>query len=238
MGTKGTREEGGTRRNASLGHHYINGDRGSRSPEYEYEEEIVYGDEVTAVITERARMGWQVLYDIRKKTRKGLLKDPSFLRKAKLVFFRRADFPYKNRVMELERRYDSLKAQKSVYRPMDPFNVFLLFLLLLIPGLIYVIVKARKKAKIRAKNSELDDSMIAIIREIQSILKASDIPFLPDAEAALAPTSSINQPLVLRAGEETQFGEGKTQVSSLPNEWLSQQDKLGTAPSLMDDSQK
>ena len=82
------------------------------------------------------------------------------------------DIDIKNypQIVDLERKYFSLKSQIKTYQPMDPLWGVVSFLCLIIPFIIYAVVKSNQKKEISANNDNLRRQMDAILKLVQPLL--------------------------------------------------------------------
>ncbi len=196
---------------------------------------VVYGDELEKTVLRKALFGWKLANDPRKKNRKGEPRHVFFMRKVRLVFTRDSSFPYHDKVVELEHKYEKADAERESYYPADPSNVFLLFVLLIIPGVVYLLVKRGKKRKAAKNNAEIDLRQLAYAAEARRILTAGTAdPLLPEDDSkpktAILPTSP-NHPAVFRGKDETSAGPvEKAKAPVLPADPENKGEKLGKAP--------
>lgn len=127
----------------------------------------------------KTSFGWQL--DTEKSDKRALSKKNKahFIKLRTLVFKRPKDLLYHDKLMELEKKYEELENQKQFYIKADPINAFFLFLLVIIPGIIYVVLKAKKKKKVKENNEAIDAKQAKLLAEAQQILSISKIPFTP-----------------------------------------------------------
>lgn len=75
------------------------------------------------------------------------------------------------RVLEaLENKYFKLKEQKQSYNPIDGGICFALFVLFIIPGILYVCYKSKQKEHIYAHNRSLQSQMDVVVKEAKELL--------------------------------------------------------------------
>lgn len=86
------------------------------------------------------------------------------------VLRRDMDMPHYKVLSAYQTKYFALKNSKKYYQPMDGLTVLLLFLMLIIPGIIYVSVKSSQKEKIEFHNEEVENEMRKILENARSLL--------------------------------------------------------------------
>lgn len=86
------------------------------------------------------------------------------------ILARDADMPNYVLIVALESKYFALKKQKKYYEPMDPLLSIALFVLLIIPFVIYLFVKMGQKDSIEAHNAEIQKQMDAILKEVAPLV--------------------------------------------------------------------
>ena len=91
------------------------------------------------------------------------------LHRTKHILARDKDMPNYREYLELERKYFSLKSQIKKREEVDVSTAFILFLLLIIPGVIYLIYKSNKNAQIDERNQYLRGQMSKILFDVKKI---------------------------------------------------------------------
>lgn len=90
--------------------------------------------------------------------------------KKTLVFTRPENLPGIKKLDSLLEEWEKLESQKRFHSPADPFVAILCFILVIIPGIIYVAYKTKKKKKINEGNKELAEQQKKLEEEADSIL--------------------------------------------------------------------
>lgn len=120
-------------------------------------------------IEKRRTFGWE--YDAnRSNYREGRRLAKFSIFRRRLTFTRPADIPNREKLNELEAQYEKEEAKREFYVPIDPFNAFLLFLLLIFPGIIYIAVKLSKKSKIEQENALITEAQKNLAAQAKQII--------------------------------------------------------------------
>lgn len=85
------------------------------------------------------------------------------------IMVRQREIPHHNELVELEKEYEEVR--KSIM-PLPKGNrglAFMLFLILLVPGIIYVNVKKSQRKKVRNANKEAEAKILEITKKAGSI---------------------------------------------------------------------
>ena len=91
------------------------------------------------------------------------------LHRTKYILARDMDMPNYREYLVLEQKYFSLKSQIKKREEVDVSTAFILFLLLIIPGVIYLIYKSNKNAQIDEHNQYLKGQMSKILFDVKKI---------------------------------------------------------------------
>lgn len=130
-----------------------------------------YGDQCAYELEKRTAFGWN--YEQKKSNYRpgSKLAKMLFATRRKMVFTRAADIPNKEKLNELESQYEKEEEKRRIYVAIDPITAIILLILLIIPGVIYLIVKVHKKHKIRAENRLITERQKDLAAQAQRILK-------------------------------------------------------------------
>jgi len=143
------------------------------------------GDLFASTIQAKETFGWTLDKD--KSDKKALSKKIKhhFMKKRKLVFTRPKVVAFGDKLNELEKECENLETKKKEYVKADPVSAFFLFVLLIIPGVIYLIVKSTQKKKIAKHNHEITLKQEQLITEAQNILDQQKITYKPLATSKI-----------------------------------------------------
>lgn len=149
----------------------------------------VMGDDYVRIVNAKTIFGWTLINGACKK------KKPKKMKNYKLTFTRSKDIPYHDRMVELERLYfKKKKKEKLIIRLI--FKYHFLYLLLIIPGLIYSLVKMHQKKMIKNHNAAINKSQLNYLSEAKSITSASNGQSFNNHKSI--PESSVNKPVETR----------------------------------------
>lgn len=84
------------------------------------------------------------------------------------ILSRDKDMPNYDKIVSLESRYFSLKAQIRTYEPMDPLRGLISFVCFIIPFVIYAIVKNNQKKSIDEHNARIHKKMNEVLNELKN----------------------------------------------------------------------
>ena len=105
-----------------------------------YEHQLQYVECLTA-------FGWQ---KVEKVTRDG---------KDYQVLTRDTNLPNYEQLKSLEEKYNAARQNADAYEEANPFITFLLFILFIFPGVLYLVKKAKEKKTILANNKKQEEIM-------------------------------------------------------------------------------
>lgn len=186
-------------------------------------------DLVETVATQKSYFGWHVDWVRSDRMSHGKLASILFFVNKRMVFRRTRSFPYKERIKELENQYLELEDQKDITQPVDVFNAIGLFLLGILPGILYLVIKNRRKKQVDAKNKAIERTQETLALEAQKILRESDQPYAPiPADPSLIQATG-RSPVVFRAKPDPVKGKAPTIEVSASE---SNNAPLASAPSL------
>ena len=82
------------------------------------------------------------------------------------------DMDMKNYLMiiKLEARYFNLQSQRKPLPEIDKLLTFVLFLLCIFPGIIYLLIKDSEEKKVRSLNSEISKQQLLIIEQVNQLI--------------------------------------------------------------------
>ncbi len=86
------------------------------------------------------------------------------------VLARDKDMANYSLIKALESKYFALKSTKKTYTPMDGGLCLILFLMLILPGVIYVAFKLHQSSQIEEYNSSIDIKMSEILSEVKKLV--------------------------------------------------------------------
>lgn len=109
-------------------------------------------------IEDYEKFGWKHTEDVRRS------------RTTMHVLARDKDMPNHRLIAALEEKYFALKAKMKTYEKMSASTSFLLFLLLVVPFLLYWGFKFLQKRSINKHNEKLQVQMDAILNEVKPLL--------------------------------------------------------------------
>ena len=150
----------------------------------------VMGDDYVRIVNAKTIFGWTLINGACKK------KKPKKMKNYKLTFTRSKDIPYHDRMVELERLYFKKEEERKTYYSTDILNIIFLYLLLIIPGLIYSLVKMHQKKMIKNHNAAINKSQLNYLSEAKSITSASNGQSFNNHKSI--PESSVNKPVETR----------------------------------------
>ena len=114
----------------------------------------VMGDDYVRIVNAKTIFGWTLINGACKK------KKPKKMKNYRLTFTRSKNIPYHDRMVELERLYFKKEEERKTYYSTDILNIIFLYLLLIIPGLIYSLVKTHQKKMIKNHNAAINKSQL------------------------------------------------------------------------------
>ncbi|HBR85825.1 MAG TPA: hypothetical protein DEA32_01405 [Firmicutes bacterium] len=126
-------------------------------------------------IEKRRAFGWTYDESSSDYHPKSKLKKWRFIGRKRLTFTRPADIPNKEKLNELETKYEEEEKKRRTYIPIDPFNAFILFVLFIIPGIIYIAVKEHQKKKIEKENTLITETERSIESQARQIISSRDV---------------------------------------------------------------
>ncbi len=85
------------------------------------------------------------------------------------IMARETSMPHYNEYRRLEEDYETAKGNIKYYSPMEASTVFLLLLLLIIPGVLYIAFKSNQKSNIEAHNNQCKQQMQKAVSSARSI---------------------------------------------------------------------
>lgn len=150
---------------------------------------VVLGVDYRRLVTAKRAFGWTLS--------KGGVKNPTPFRTYRLDFARTKDFPYRDRIDELEELYFEKEETRPYYYKGDILNYAFLYVLFLLPGIFYTYVKMRSRKRIEKVNEEIDKEQGIYLNEALSITSA----FNAGERIHLVkkvPASCVNKPISLR----------------------------------------
>ena len=74
-----------------------------------------------------------------------------------------------NEYRRLEEDYETARGNIKYYSPAEASTVFLLLLILIIPGVLYIAFKSRQKANIEAHNNQCKQQMQKVVIAARNI---------------------------------------------------------------------
>ncbi len=87
------------------------------------------------------------------------------------VYTRDKDMPNYAKLVSLENKYDQLERNLKTYEPLDGLTLFICFLILIIPGIVYLTYKMVQKNNIEKHNEPLREQMNKILNEAKKFSK-------------------------------------------------------------------
>ena len=78
--------------------------------------------------------------------------------------------PNYDELVRLEEKYDAYENEKQKYEEMDLEVALVLYLLLLVPGIIYIVHKSKQKKEITEYNKALQQRMDKILEKAKALL--------------------------------------------------------------------
>lgn len=121
-----------------------------------YEKDCKYANDLTA-------FGWQKTEVIQERHGRSTY-DYQILAREK-------DMPNYEKLSSLEKRYELAKSNLRTYSGIDFLTALLLFLLFIVPGVIYVVYKNTKKEEIETNNYKCEQTMKAAVKDALGIKK-------------------------------------------------------------------
>lgn len=85
------------------------------------------------------------------------------------IMARETSMPHYNDYRRLEEDYETAKGNIKYYSPMEASTVFLLLLILIIPGVLYIAFKSSQKSNIEAHNNQCKQQMQKAVLSARSI---------------------------------------------------------------------
>lgn len=85
------------------------------------------------------------------------------------IMARETSMPHYNDYRRLEEDYETAKGNMKYYSPMEASTVFLLLLILIIPGVLYIAFKSDQKSNIEAHNNQCKQQMQKAVSSARSI---------------------------------------------------------------------
>lgn len=73
-------------------------------------------------------------------------------------------------ILKLEKQFFNLEADRKSVPEVDKLLAFVLFLLCIFPGIIYLVVKDSEQNKIRSLNSEISKQQLSILKQVEQLL--------------------------------------------------------------------
>lgn len=93
-----------------------------------------------------------------------------------ISFVRDRDMKNYAKLYELENSYESLEKEKEEEPVFDSSILLICFLLLIIPGFIYILYKIIGKTRVKKKNKAIEKKMEEIIQEAKTLTKRKEAP--------------------------------------------------------------
>ncbi len=112
-------------------------------------------------INDNLAFGWQATQETSVKTGK--------THHMETILAREMNIPHYNEYVQLEKQYYSLKSQFKYYESMEPFTVACYLLFLIIPGVLYIIFRLKKKKKIEKFNNSLKEQMAKTVDQARNL---------------------------------------------------------------------
>lgn len=78
--------------------------------------------------------------------------------------------PNYDELVRLEEKYDAYENEKQKYEEMDLEVALVLYLLLLVPGIIYTVHKSKQKKEIEEYNNAIQQRMDKILEKSKALL--------------------------------------------------------------------
>lgn len=150
----------------------------------------VMGDDYVRIVNAKTIFGWTLINGAYKK------KKPKKIKNYKLTFTRSKNIPYHDRMVELERLYFKKEEERKTYYSTDILNIIFLYLLFIVPGLIYSLFKMHQKKMIKNHNAAINKSQLNYLSEAKSITSASNGQSFNNHKSI--PESSVNKPVETR----------------------------------------
>lgn len=108
------------------------------------------------------QFGW-ALKDVIKENRGGHIR-------LTYIMTRDKDREHYDELVKLEQKYRTYKNSLKPYKPMDEGVTIILYLLFILPGVIYTIYKSKEKDEISAWNESLVAKMNKVVKEAEQYL--------------------------------------------------------------------
>lgn len=86
------------------------------------------------------------------------------------ILHRDTDMPNYKLIKAYEDKYFYLKNQRKYYKKADPSTAFLLFILFVIPGIIYLSIKSSKKKRINEHNNRISKEIDETLEKAKELL--------------------------------------------------------------------
>ena len=87
------------------------------------------------------------------------------------IYARNKNMPNYTKLISLENKYEQLKRNLRTYEPLDGLNLFICFLVLIIPGIVYLTYKMVQKSNIEKHNEPIREQMNKILNEAKKLNK-------------------------------------------------------------------
>ena len=113
-------------------------------------------------VEEYVRFGWEHTEDTYERMGRSSYK--------KHVLVRDKNMPNYRLITALESKYFNLKSQMKRYEPIDGMWCFFAFILFIIPGVLYVVIKSNQKKQIEEHNYQIRKQMNAVLAEVKPLL--------------------------------------------------------------------
>ena len=85
------------------------------------------------------------------------------------IMARETSMPHYNEYRRLEEDYETAKGNIKYYSPMEASTVFLLLLILIIPGVLYIAFKSNQKSNIEDHNNQCKQQMQKAVSSARNI---------------------------------------------------------------------
>lgn len=160
---------------------------------YEESKRKIFGEDYDRIVKAKEVFGWTIV-------KGGAKKKPKAYKTYKVTFQRNKNIPYHDRLDELEKFYFEKEDDRKYYYSGDILNYILLYLLLVIPGVIYTLVKKNARKKVQKNNEAIDKAQKTYLNEAASIREAAYTrnALEDQAEIKKIPNSYANKPVETR----------------------------------------
>ncbi len=112
------------------------------------------------------KFGWEKTQSVQEHVRRGR----GHCTVTRYVLVRDKDMKNYSTIQQLENKYFKLYNQIKEYQPVNKDTAFLLYLLFIIPGIIYSVSKRNENEKIYNYNNQLKNKMKEIERQVASLM--------------------------------------------------------------------